>query len=431
MRCSENTYARLLLAAFVFILLLAGIKVVDKAFEDRTAFVRWTQHTERLLEGETIYGEAGGRYPNLPMMALLLIPFHALGPVAGSVAWFLFKFALVVFIFGAVVKVAEDRGPPMPNWLLLLLFLLSARVFMSDLTHGNVNLLIGALVVAALLLHYYSKNFMAGLSIGLAAVLKVTPALFVPYFLYKRQWRSAVGAGVGVLLFCWLVPGLVLGFGFNHSLVAQWYEQMIQPFIAGMPVDYMQTQHMNQSFTGILYRLLADTTAIAAEPAEGIQAVKVNLLTLQQDTVGLIVKGACLLVVLGLAWFCRTPREQPRHVGHLGEYALVFLAMLFLSERSWKHHYILLILAHGFLFYYLWAMRPIGWQKWLPLAALTGGVVLHTFTSSFFWGSYFSDVLEAYGVFVIGALFLFVGCASALAGLRRHGWPSRDQALWL
>ncbi|MFO7839802.1 MAG: glycosyltransferase family 87 protein [Desulfosalsimonadaceae bacterium] len=421
----DSKFKKLLLAGFVIILLLSGVKVVDKALEDRTAFLRWDKHTESILEGETVYGEKGGKYPNLPFMLMILIPFHAMEPVAGSIAWLLFKFAIIVFIFRSVKRVAENHGPPLPDWALFLLLVLSMRVFMSDLTHGNINLIIGGLIVCAMLCSYHQKDFLSGLSIGLATVLKVTPALFIPYFLYKRKWTSLAGSFAGIALFCWLIPGLFLGFEFNNQLVIQWYKQMIHPFIAGMPVGYMQTQHMNQSFTGIFYRLLSDCTAIAAEPKEGLEALKINLLSLDQKTVSLIVKGASLAVVAALAWFCRTPRSSPKHLGHLGEFAMVFLAMLFLSERSWKHHYILLILSHGFLLYYFLIMRPSGRRKWVPLVFTAMGIFLHTFTSSAFFGSYLSDVLEAYGVFVIGALFLFISCASVLTVLRREGWPDR------
>jgi len=334
----------------------------------------------------------------------------------------LFFYALIRLDLIQRIVALINRNTPTPLFLLLML---SMRVFLSDLTHGNVNLIIGGLVVCAMLCSYHRKDFLSGLSIGLATVLKVTPALFIPYFLYKRKWASLAGSFAGIIVFCWLVPGLFLGFEFNNQLVLQWYKQMIHPFITGMPVGYMQTQHMNQSFTGIFYRLLCDCTAIAAEPKEGVEALKINLLSLDQQSVSLLVKAASLAVVGALAWFCRTPRSSPKHLGHLGEFAMVFLAMLFLSERSWKHHYILLILSHGFLLYYLLVMHPAGWKKWVPLVFMGAGILLHTFTSSAFFGDYASDVLEAYGVFVIGALFLFISCALALTALRREGWPER------
>jgi len=418
-------FKKLLIAGFVLLFLFAGVRVVDKALEDRTAFLRWTEHSQTLLAGETVYGDEGGRYPNLPFMLMILMPFHAMGPVAGSIAWMIFKFGILLFIFRAVVRVTQNNGPPLPYWALFLMLLLSARVFRSDLTHGNVNLVIGGLIVCSMFCLYHKKDFLSGLSIGLATVLKVTPALFIPYFLYKRKWSCATGAFAGIVVFCWIIPGAFLGFEFNNQLIGQWYNQMIHPFISGEPVSYMQTQHYNQSFTGLFYRLLSDSTAIEADPSKGVEAMKINLVSLDQKTVGMIVKTSFLIVLAALAWFCRTPKDRPQHLGNLGEFALIFLAMLFLSERSWKHHYVLLILSHGFLFYYLLIMKPSGWRKKVPLALLAIAAFLHTFTASSFFGSRGSDILESYGVFLIGAVCLFIACGTALTVLRRENWPPR------
>ena len=162
---------RLLIVVFLIIYLVSGITVFRKAKENRTAFLRWSHHTERIKHRETIYGAEGGSYPNLPFMLMILMPFHSMDPITGSLAWLTFKFTIILFIFWATVKVAINNGPRWPDWALLVLVLLNSRVFISDLTHGNVNLAIGGLVVVALLCSFYKKDFLSGLSIGLATVL--------------------------------------------------------------------------------------------------------------------------------------------------------------------------------------------------------------------------------------------------------------------
>lgn len=415
---------------FVFLILYTapGIKVFQKAREDRTAFLRWTFHSERITEKKTIYGDKGHRYPNLPCMILILMPFHAMGSVTGSLAWMTFKFLIIVFIFTVTLKMVQNNSPPLPDWAVILVLILSIRVFASDLTHGNVNLVIGGLVVLSLYCSYCSKDFLSGLAIGLAAVLKVTPALFLPYFIYKKKWVSVAGTLAGIFLFAWFIPGLILGFSFNHQLMVEWYRQMILPFVNSMPVGYMQTQYMNQSFTGLFFRLFSDSTAIAAETGDAFNDLKINFMSLDLHTVSLMVKGASLGIVGCLALFCRTPGTRPEHQGNIGEYAIVFLAMLLLSERSWKHHYVLLILSHSFLFYYLLITKPTGWRRYLPTALMILAIVLHTFTSSFFFGDYWSDVLEAYGVHVIGILFLFAGCGIALNTLQTREDPGQNSS---
>jgi len=236
---------------------------------------------------------------------------------------------------------------------------------------------------------------------------------------------SVVGSIVGIALFCWLVPGLILGFDFNNQLVIEWYKQMVHPFLTGMPVGYLQTQHINQSFTGLFFRFLSDSVAITADVKRGYHELRINFVSFDQQTVSLIVKIASLAIVGCQVWFYRTPHKNHKHLGNLGEFAMVFLAMLLLSERSWKHHYVLLILAHSFLLYYLTIMKPSRWNRWVPLIFMIIAIFLHTFSGSLFFGYHLSDVLEAYGVYMIGALSLFVSCAAALTALRLEGWPNR------
>ena len=55
----------------------------------------------------------------------------------------------------------------------------------------------------------------------------------------------------------------------------------------------------------------------------------------------------CLLGLL--AFLCRTKTTDRRDPRLLGEFALVVLTMLFVSERSWKHHYVTVLLPYTYL----------------------------------------------------------------------------------
>src|SRR5262249_51204619 len=128
---------------------------------------------------------------------------------------------------------------------------LSLRPIMGDLSHGNVNLFILFLVSGALYAFHQEYDLIAGVILGLAIACKVTPALFIPYFLWKRAWRAAAGCGVGVVLFLVLVPGLFLGMSRNVQLTVSWYKGMVKPFVVGGAVT---TDHPNQSLPGLVYR---------------------------------------------------------------------------------------------------------------------------------------------------------------------------------
>jgi len=413
-----------LIVLFVGMCAASMVKVLGKVERGKTAFVRWMADTERLVRGEMVYSSKLEEYPHLPMMALILIPFHALGATGGSIAWLLVKCGAIAGILWAMARTARHAGKPFPSWALVVLFLLSVRVFAADLTHGNFNILIGGLIVASFVLSSDRHDFSAGVVMGLATIMKVTPGLFLVFFLYKRRWWSLVGAGVALVIFGWLIPSLFLGFRANFELTMAWYQQMVEPFAAGRPVWWMQTRYENQSLTGVFYRLLCDTVAIPESASRGYGELRINVLSMKQGTVATMLKAVYLGILGLLAWFARTPREARRHQGYLGEFAMVFLAMLFISERSWKHHYVLLILAHAFLLHYLLTAGATGWRRWVPTTFLSLGVLCHLGFSETLLGEHYSNVAEAYGVYVIGALCLFAGCAVVLAIFRQQGWTA-------
>ena len=84
------------------------------------------------------------------------------------------------------------------------------RPILGDLHHGNNNLVILFLIVAVLQAWRKGYDVLAGLVLGLAITYKVTPALFIPYFAYKRSWRVWERPR-GLVIFLLIVPSLVIG----------------------------------------------------------------------------------------------------------------------------------------------------------------------------------------------------------------------------
>lgn len=393
---------------FIFSAIKVLRKITDTEKQNRTAFVRWSRFCEKLDNKEMLYHpfdvrkkmEKKDEYPNLPMMLLILKPFYALGKIPGSLLWMTFKLLWAIII----VYVALSYAQNFPNWAKILAVALTFRIFSSDMTHGNVNLLIGGLVVLSLWLFRNHKDTLCGLTIGLASVLKVTPLLFIPYFIVKKQWRVVIFSFVGILLFLVVLPSLFLGWDYNNALILGWGEQMLYPFISG-EVLQMQVDHINQSLTGVFHRLLTDCIAIERG------AHKINIASLAPSQVGLLIKVVCV-VLFAIIWMFARTNENRSHIGYLGEFAMVFLAMLLMSERTWKHHQILLILPHIFLLSHLFTVKNP--TKTTVFYLLVISCFFHTFSSSFLWGKSLSAFLEAYGVHFWSNIMLFTACACTL-----------------
>ena len=186
----------------------------------------------------------------------------------------------------------------------------------------------------------------AGLCLALAITYKVTPALFLPYFLYKRSWKTLGGdGGVGCLLFVVVIPSLVLGPAFNGQCLQAWYRRILGPYVEdGVP----SVQEVNQSMIGVFTRLLTSSGKAVAHGYMGVQ-FQGNLVAWPPRAVSIGLKVASLGLLGLLAFFCRTKTDRRDDPRLLGEFSLVVLTMLFASERSWKHHFVTIVLPIAFL----------------------------------------------------------------------------------
>src|SRR5579864_6227573 len=224
-----------------------------KAAEERSAFVRWQHQVYQLWRGENIYDEP--MFPNPPIMPITLYPLMVLPAVVGATTWFAIKVAMTAVSIVLCFRMAHAGGQYIPPWAEAIILLLSLRPIMSDLQHGNINLLILFLIVTTLYAWRNGYDVLAGLLLGLAISYKVTPALLVPYFLYKGAWRTVGATFLGMVLFLLIVPSLVLGVAFNAECLKMWWHRILSPYLEHGVAGVLE---INQSMVAVLTRLLTE-----------------------------------------------------------------------------------------------------------------------------------------------------------------------------
>jgi alpha-1,2-mannosyltransferase len=279
-------------------------------------------------------------YP--PIAAILMTPL-AFGP---------YVFWQVVWTGGLVwaqQSVLKRCGAPR-GWKLGLLgiaVLLAVEPIRTTLGYGQVNTILMALVVADLLPDppEHQRRIPQGILIGLAAAIKLTPALFVIFMLLIGKRRAAITAIISFAVFTGIGAILV----FRETVV----------FFSGLSGGDTRTASPlytgNQSLLGVFFRLgdSSRTTAL----------------------LGLAVAG--VLAVLG----CLVAAHWWRSDEKVFAVAIVGLTTCLASPLSWTHHYVwilpmaMAVLSPGVP---RWA-RYVGgfWVIWvcvcLPLAVLPYG----------------------------------------------------------
>jgi hypothetical protein len=395
-----------------------SVQYSHKALSQRSAIMRWQPQILELEEGVDI--SARHNYGNPPIMAVMLLPLLKLPPLAAALIWFYLKVGMAVLSMFWIFRLI-DPDRPFPLWAQCGAVLLSIRPILGDLQHGNVNLLIVFLVVAALTAHRWRHDVLAGLLLALSIACKLTPALFLPYFVWKRSWRVVAGSAAGLILFFWpgVVPAMVLGVEENQMQFVSWYEFMVRPFVVEGKV---WSEHNNQSLVGLSYRMLTNSPSFSHYDGPVYVADRWdNFFDLDRDIVRWGLKGCMAVFALVVVWCCRTPTRPASGWRLATEWALIVLGMLLFSERTWKHHCVTLMLPFTVLCYYLAVCNPTPRLRYFLIGTLVAVVLLMESTSTTLFGAEVAKMAQTYGAYVWANLLLIV---ALVAMMRSKGSPA-------
>jgi alpha-1,2-mannosyltransferase len=246
-------------------------------------------------------------YP--PFSALLFSPMAFLRPrMIAEIETGLDILALIAVMWIAFRSLGVRAGP---RRISLTLLATAAALFLEPVQRtiylGQIDLLLMALVVWDLC--QPDKRWLKGVGVGLAAGIKLTPLIFIPYLLVTRRYRQAAVAGfvfaLTVAIGFWVLP---------DDSGRYWFHAL---FLNGSRAGNV-FWNGNQSLAGLISRLTGST---AVQPAW--------------------LAGAAGALVLSLACAAVLDRTGHRLLG----LATVALAALLISPISWDHHWVWIVLA--------------------------------------------------------------------------------------
>ncbi|RDH77833.1 mannosyltransferase [Mycolicibacterium moriokaense] len=273
-------------------------------------------------------------YP--PFAAVVFYPLHLLPFGLVALAW---QLGIVAALYG-VVRISQrllvtadgfatSRRAAM-LWTAVGIWLEPLR---STFDYGQINVL---LVLAVLYAVYSNRWWLSGLLVGLAAGVKLTPAVSGLYFLGARRWATVVFSAV-VFFATIAVSALVVG-----DQTRYYFTELLGDASRVGPIG----TSFNQSWRGGISRILGHDAGFGP----------------------IVVTGIVVTAVLAvLAWRALDGDDR------LGRIVVVSLFGLLLSPISWTHHWVWVLplmmwLLHGPLRERLGA-RILGWG-WLALTII-------------------------------------------------------------
>lgn len=319
------------------VLLFRGLRQGMAAGGRPNDFAAYHAAAQGVLRGDlaaSYSAETPYQYP--PTLAVLAAPLGLLPVRAAAAVWTLGSLAVLLWTFRAL---GTALGPEVGGLDQALGFLLIYRMAESDFSNGNANTMVLGLLVLGFLLHRRGRPVTGGGILGLAAAIKVTPAIFLAWLLFQKRWRMALGFVAGAALGGIAFPALVLGPVPYARAYAEFYRTTVSPLNVAderyggeAPGGYLA----GQSLRALLHRLLRDIDATAHDRA----AASVNLLDLPKGAVDAIYLACAAGFLAFLLFRFRGSRDWSGP-----EIGAAAAAMVLLAPLSRKAHFVALFPA--------------------------------------------------------------------------------------
>jgi alpha-1,2-mannosyltransferase len=143
-----------------------------------------------------------------PFAAIVFVPVAALPLAVARVGWDLVSVAALAYSCTRIVQLAGYR----PTRLAVAGFVAAAMALdpvWQTLFLGQINLILLALILTDVwLVSRGSSRLAVGVGVGIAAAIKLTPAIFIVFFLLARRTRAA-GVAAATFAGCGLIGFLV------------------------------------------------------------------------------------------------------------------------------------------------------------------------------------------------------------------------------
>lgn len=374
-----------LLPVLVLLLLFHGLRAWQVNASQPTDFRIFYEASIDLHHGDDPYRDAPTHFPYIypPLLAWAFGPLTALPLLAAAEVWVVVCFAAWLVLAAVAVKLARSEHGGRTAWLAIVPSLLVYRFILSLNLHGQVDLVLWALVALSALALHLSHDRWSGALLGLALVIKPLPVLFLGALALRRRW---VAAGVAVATAACLLaaPALTEGPARAFELLEQWKNGRIGRDLTDVAFE---VHGSNQSLQAFLYRYTARRADTYGErwpaPVAALAPAQVNR--------AWMASAACM--VAPLPFVIGAGAVSGRRYGV--EVAWLAAATHLISRRTMEYHLVSLVLVHAALLGL--ALCPRVARRWRLVAglALALAAICQNFYAPPFVGRVLSNELQA------------------------------------
>lgn len=284
--------------------------------------------------------------------AVAVMPWSSLPPLEAKRQWLLVNLVFLVLIHIMLTRITTL------GWERVALLMFLAFIPLRDnFLLGQMHVFVLLLLTLAAWLYFRESHFLAGISLAIAAALKIYPALFLIFFVWKKQWRAAIGLVVGLSSVAVLSIRL-----FGRDACVLYAREVLPAGLRGDTIDPYNTAW--NSWTALLRRLFIAEPELNPSPLAHLPWLYAFLQPL--------IHGSIFVVFM---WALSSQKKEGERTKI--EWATFLFLLLFLSSQPAPYHFVALVLTTVLLADYLVAHRRpmVGCFALLTYSLICGPII--------------------------------------------------------
>jgi hypothetical protein len=331
-------------------------------------------------------------YP--PAFAFLMAPFAVLPMGLRVFVWYLISVAATIGCFWVceklVLKLLPGRWSQIElAWLRIVTVIVSLKFVLAVFEYQAYDTLQAFIIFLGLWAIVQKRTFVSGALLALAAAIKATPLVFLPYLVVKRRYVAAA-IFIAVFVALWALPDLYNALkGAYPHYTENWIKQIVSPALAHEQTDatfwktWMGANILNHSFRGTVARMVIGTAAEVHGQ--------------------LILYSLCAVFVAFIGLLLLRTSKRDDFVAVDG--SILVIAMMMLSPMTSRYHYILLVLPYMTVIGLAIRDRSLRVPAIVTMAI---AFIMGTATSNDLAGHFLTEWSYQHNFLVISALVLLV-----------------------
>ena len=323
----------------------------------------------RFLSGEYLYAN-DLCYAYMPIAAMYFSPLAMMGRNTGLIVRYVFAVGCLVATIVLFYRMTVPAKAQNRKALFLLgggSILLVSQFILQDLDDGGPHLILLGILSAAIFAVWQNRERLGSVLFGLAIVLKVTPAIFLLLFVWKRQWKLLAQTILAIA--CWIMlPMLWMGPASWWAHQAEWGRNAVLSVLDRQAEGRQDNEQRirNQALRPTLLRYLV--TYPVDHPMRKDDPAYAPVLNLPLGVAGVCVMAAALVLV---AMFLRSSSrsfDRLRDKMWPRECAAILVLALLLSPMTWQQHLVWLLPGAFVVLAEARFRTPLKTPEWMALA---------------------------------------------------------------